>query len=541
MDRPAPTLPRQAAHRASLTAATVALVVCLIHLPAVNGGFVNWDDPIYVSREPLGRALPAAFTTMHASGNWHPLTTLSHALDHAWWRLRPAGHHLTSVVLHGLNAGLVVLLVCSLWQLRARAQPSRRSPLLLAALTGLLWALHPLRVEAVAWISERKELLCSLFYLLGLLGYLRYAAATRWRWYVAALACLALALLSKPMAVSFPLVLLVLDAYPLRRLHGPMLGRALVEKLPFALLAAASALVTLHAQRASGAMRALAEVALPTRAAVALQSTVGYLGKTLLPSALHALYAYPQGVSLGSWQLALAVLVLMLLALAATRLVRRQACFAAALASYLVMLLPVLGIVQVGPQAMADRYTYLPGIPLALLFAAALAVLREQLSPPLRGLMAVPLVALLCALAALTFHQITAWRNSETLWSQVLAHDPGNTEAHNSRADYYYRQGRLHDALADYTAALASVPTVGPSHARKRRAAIFNDRAVTLVQLGRLTQALADESEALRLAPNRPDYYANRARMFGLLGRMDAAQADLEIARALRAKPAPPR
>jgi tetratricopeptide (TPR) repeat protein len=289
--------------------------------------------------------------------------------------------------------------------------------------------------------------------------------------------------------------------------------------------------VTLHAQRAAGAMRALAEVGPLARTGVALQSTVGYLGKTLFPSALHALYAYPRDVSLGSWPTALSLLVLVLLTLAATQLVHRQRLVPAALASYGVMLLPVLGIVQVGPQAMADRYTYLPGIALALLLAGALTVLRERLSPALRSWLAFPVAASLVALAALTAHQIAVWRNSETLWSQVLAHEPGNAEAHNSRADYYYRHGRLQDALADYTAALASIPAVGPTHARKRRAAFFNDRAVTLVQLGRLNQALADEHEAIRLAPNRPEYYANRARILGLLGRMDAAQADLEIAR----------
>jgi tetratricopeptide (TPR) repeat protein len=531
MDSPASTA-RNRETRVRLAAVAVALVVGLGHLPALDAGFVNWDDPIYVERAPLGRALAAAFTTLHASGNWHPLATLSHAVDHALWGLYPAGHHLTSIVLHGLVAALVVVLVGRLLRLReTRAQPGA---LLVATLTGLLWGLHPLRVEAVAWISERKELVCALFYLLGVLAYLRYAVAPRWGWYAGALACGGLALLAKPMATSLPLVLLVLDAYPLRRLRRPGLGRALAEKLPFAALAAASALLTLHAQHAAGAMGALAQVPPLYRAAVAQAAVVAYLGKTLLPSGLHALYAYPRPGELAPWQIALPLLVLVLLVLAAARSVRRWGGFSAALASYVVLLLPVIGIVQVGPQAMADRYTYLPGIPLALLLAAAFAALREHLAPPAQRWSALPLLAFLLGLAALTFHQIAVWRNSETLWSQALAHQPANTEAHNSRADYYYRHGRFHDALADYTAALASLPAWGPVHAQKRRAAIFNDRAVTWVQLGKLTRAIADESEAIRLAPHRPDYHANRARMLGRLGLSAEAQADEERARALR-------
>jgi tetratricopeptide (TPR) repeat protein len=503
-------------------------VVALVYLPALDAGFVNWDDGTYVTSDPLGKAAVSAFATIHPSGNWHPLATLSHALDYAVWGPWPAGHHLTSIVLHGLNAGLVVLLVAAL--ARAR-QPVRRSAGLAAVVTGLAWGLHPLRVESVVWISERKDLLCALCYLLGLLAYLRGQGPTRRRWYLAAAACLALALLAKPMAVSFPLVLLVLDAYPLRRLHRPRLGRVLGEKLPFVVLAAAAALVTLHAQRAGGAMRALEGVPLLTRTLVAVRSGVLYLGETLFPSGLYALYSYPREVSLGTWQFALPLLVLLLLVAAAVHLVRRLRVFPAALASYLALLLPILGIVQVGPQAMADRYTYLPGIPVALLIGCAFAAVWAETLLPGRRLLAALLGAMLVGLAGLSIRQTTVWRDSETLWSWVLEHEPGNAEAYNGRADYYYRHGRLLDALTDYTAALASASAVGPRHASKRRAAFYNDRAVTLVELGRLAQAIADESEALRLRPDQPEYYRNRARMYRLLDRMDDAEADGQRAR----------
>ena len=201
------------------------------------------------------------------------------------------------------------------------------------------------------------------------------------------------------------------------------------------------------------------------------------------------------------------------------------------------MLLPVLGIVQVGPQAMAERYTYLPGIALALLAAAALGGLWERMAPARRGFITASLLVILVGSSWLSIRQIGVWRDSESLWTQVLAYEPGSTEAHNSRADHYYQRGRYDDALADYTAALASLPAVGPDHAIKRRAAFWNDRAVTFVKLGRLAEAIDDQTEAIRLQPTRSDYYLNRARMHRLMGRADEAMSDLQQARALQERP----
>jgi tetratricopeptide (TPR) repeat protein len=345
------------------------------------------------------------------------------------------------------------------------------------------------------------------------------------------------------MAVSFPLVLLVLDAYPLARLRRPGLGRVLTEKIPFALLAMASALLTLHAQQAAGAMRALADLPLRARLSVAIQAPVAYLGKTLWPSELRALYSYPMLSGLASWwearqALASRLLASVLLVMLCWALKRRRRPLVVGLLSYLVMLLPVLGIVQVGPQAMAERYTYLPGIALAILAGAALGMLWERAAISSRFWLATlaAIFALVTAsLSWLSIKQIAVWHNSESLWTQVLACEPGNVEAHNSRADFRYQRGDFGQALADYTAALASPPSVSPTHAAKRRAAIFNDRAVTLVQLGRLDEAVTDESEAIRLRPGQADYYTNRARMFQRMGRADAAIADWQQARTLHA------
>jgi tetratricopeptide (TPR) repeat protein len=521
-----------------LVAAAITGLVCLVYLPVLGNGFVNWDDEVYLYRGRLAEAPAAAFATIHASGNWHPLTILSHAVDHPLFGAWAAGHHLTSLLLHGANAGLVVLLASALLGGHARARRSRR--VAVAATAGLLWALHPLRVEPVAWVSERKELLCTLFYLLGLLAYLRYAgdgAPRRGRWYAATLAWLTLALLSKPMAVSFPVVLLVLDAYPLARLRRGCLRSVLLEKVPFALLATASAAVTLHAQRVTGAMRALADLPFSTRALVAVQSAVGYLGKSLWPSGLHALYSYPRDVTIASWRFALPVLVLLLLIGGCAKLARPWPACAAGLAAYLLTLLPVAGLIQVGPQAMAERYTYLPGIALAMLAGGGVSLLGRAWRAPKRWQIAATGLAattLFAVLAWSSVRQMATWRDSERLWSNVLAQEPASLEARNARADFYYQRGEHGKALADYTAALATTPAVSRAHATKRRAAIFNDRAVTFVALGKLDEAVADETQAIRLRPDYADYHANRARMYARMGRTKEAVTDWQRAQTLR-------
>jgi hypothetical protein len=537
-------------------ALSVALLVFLVYCPVLRNGFVAWDDDIYIYQNPrlrnptLTSAL-GAFSSFHASGNWHPLTELSHAADCAIWGMHPLGHHLTSILLHGLNAGLVVVLACALARSRTRLAERSARTIVAGIAAGLLWGLHPLRVESAAWVSERKDLLCASFYLAGLLCYLRYAATagedsggtarpSRKRFYVGALACLALALLSKPMAVSFPFVLLVLDAYPLARLGRVRLGRLLAEKLPFIALASASAIVTLKAQRASGAFRALHGLPLTTKLLVAIRATVGYLGKTLWPSQLLPFYSYPQEVSWASWRFAMPVVVLALLLTTAVWLARRNRTPLVAFSCYLLALLPVVGIVQVGPQAMADRYTYLPTVALSILLGAAFATLWEKAAAmPARGQAAALVLALTLApgiLSWLSIRQMAVWHDGETLWTQVIRYEPWNTEAYNNRASYYFDHGDYPRALADYDAALSFAPPVTAAHATKRRSAYFNDRAITYVSLGKITEAVADASEAIRLRPDYADYYLNRSKMYLRLGMSDAAAADWQQAQAIRTR-----
>ena len=270
---------------------------------------------------------------------------------------------------------------------------------------------------------------------------------------------------------------------------------------------------------------------------MAIRSTVGYLAKTLWPSELLPLYAYPQGVSWTAWRFVLPIAVLVLLAAVCVWQARRNQALVTAFGCYVVALLPVIGIVQVGPQAMADRYTYLPAVALSLLVGAAFGGLYEKAARSRRLGIAILLAMALVpgALSWLSIRQIAVWHDGETLWSQVIRYEPWNTEAYNSRASYYYERGDYPSALADYNAALSFPPPLGRAHAEKRRSACFNDRAITYVQLGRLAEAVADESEAIRLRPDRADYYLNRANMYQRMGQGDAAAADWQQATALRA------
>jgi hypothetical protein len=539
-------------------ALAVALLVFLVYCPVLRNGFVGWDDDIYVYKNPRlhGLTLPSVlgtFTSIHASGNWHPLTELSHAMDWAIWGMNAAGHHLTSMVLHGLNAGLVVALAYAL--ARARGAQRHARMIVAAIAAGLLWGLHPLRVESAAWVSERKDLLCASFYLAGLLCYLRYAGAARTTndvgsgaggigAYIGALACLLLALMSKPMAVSLPFVLLILDTYPLGRLGRVRVGRLLAEKLPFLALAAASAVITLQAQRAGGAFRALHGVTLDTRLLVAARATISYLGKTLWPSELLPLYSYPLNVSWASWRFGMPLLVLTSLVAGCVWLARRNRAALATLLGYLITLLPVIGIVQVGPQAMADRYTYLPAIALSILAGAGFGKLWEKAAALPSRWQGTPVVLAMAlvpgVLASLSMRQMGVWHDSETLWTQVIRHEPWNTEAYNNRASFYFEQGAFPSALADYSAALGFAPQVAPVHAAKRRSAYFNDRAITYVRLGKLTEAIADASEAIRLRPEQADYYQNRSNMYRRLGMTEAADTDWKQAQARRSGAAAP-
>ena len=429
----------------------LVLAVFACFLPVLSNGFLLWDDDLNLTENPLYRGLGPAqlrwIVTTRVGGHYQPLTWLSFALDYTLWGMDPAGYHLTSLALHAVNTLLVYRLVGRLipW--------AGVGPRLAGA---LLFGLHPLRVEAVAWATARRDVLGSLFYLLTLLTYLRYTAARdagdpAWRWLAASLGCFALATLAKAQGVTLPIVLVVLDLYPLRRLaRGVGVGPLLVEKLPFVLLglgAAATVWFGLGEARA----RTLAEYSLAQRVAQAAHGLVFYAWKTVVPLRLSPLYLLE--TTLDPWALRYVLSVLLVVAVTAALVVlRRRAPWAlAAWACYAAVLAPVLGFAQTGPQIVADRYSYLACLPWVVLAAAGLARLRGPLP-------AVLTAVALVGLGVLTFRQTHVWHDTITLWDQALRLDPTNHIASNNRGMARLAAGDVDGALADFTAALAASP-----------------------------------------------------------------------------------
>ncbi|HEX8947669.1 MAG TPA: tetratricopeptide repeat protein [Dissulfurispiraceae bacterium] len=557
-------------------AASAAVTTFLVYLPALWNGFVNWDDPDYVYSNPRIlhldlQFLKWAFTTFHAS-NWHPLTWLSHAADYALWGLNPMGHHLSSILLHALNTFLVVILSTRLIRLalpQGEREEGGRGALLAGALTGLLFGLHPLHVESVAWVSERKDVLCAFFFLLSMLQYLTYAAAAqgsgRRRHYASSLSLFALALLSKPMAVSLPVVLLILDVYPLGRLQGKTAltsqRRVLLEKVPFVLLAAASSMVTIAAQNAGGAIMSSEVYPFGERFWVALRGLFFYLLNMLWPSGLSPMYPYPSGVEvwrieyMGALMAAIGITVFCIL------MWKRQKAFASAWAYYTVALLPVLGIVQVGGQAAADRYTYLPSLGPFLLLgvgAARLSDIARKERSRIRSILTNAVVCtIIVVMAAATVQQTAIWKDSMALWTKAINLSPEQAYiAYYNRGRHFAVAGAYQKAAEDYGKALQIKPrfaraaySLGVVHdyyfknypealqcysraieINPYYAKAYNNRGAVYATLGDYLRAIEDFNNAIRLDGQDADAYYNRGMAYKMLNEHDEAARDFQIA-----------
>jgi tetratricopeptide (TPR) repeat protein len=501
--------------RTKLLAAALVLLTLVAFLPALRGGFV-YDDIRYVTaneqvRGGVGAAgLRWAFTSTYAS-NWHPLTWLSHQLDVGLFGLDPRGPHLVNLALHAANAALFFLLL--------NAATGRLWRSLFAA---ALFALHPLRVESVAWVAERKDVLSVFFGLLALGAYRRGLARTGRPGMALAALGLALSLLAKPTLVTLPLLLLLLDWWPLGRRARPGAGspwaRLVGEKAPLFALAALSAAATLFAQRQ--AMPVLELLAIPARLEVALRAVFTYLGRSLWPAGLSVFYPFP-----GSFHppAACALAVALLLAVAAALILRRPLPeLAVGWLWYLVALVPVIGLVQVGAQSSADRYTYVPSLGLAVAGSWMVARLAGGRRLPLAAAGA---VALSC-LAALSFRQATFWEDNATLFRHAAAVTPGNHLAHFNLAVVLGEAGdaegsiwNLRQAVAfrpDFVAALAALARALEARGDAAEAA-FHYRQVLRVepgnaaahyhlgvihaQRGEVEEAARRFREALRLEP----------------------------------------
>ncbi len=434
----------------AIGAVLAAVLTAVVYAPAARFEFVNYDDPRYVTGDPRVRAGLTVDTLRWAFGrqqdNWHPLTTLSHA---ALWECcggDPGPHHVANVALHAANAGLVVVALGALGL-----------PPFAATAVALAFALHPLRVESVAWVTERKDVLCGLGFLLTVWAYAVWVRRPSRGRGLAVLAAFAGALLAKPMVVTTPLVLLLLDHWPLGRRDVPF-RRRVVEKLPLFALAGLTGIATIVAQRVGGSMSSLGALPLGPRLANAVVAQVRYLRATVWPVDLAFFYPYR---AWDPWTVVVAVVVVGGLSAGAVAVADRRPWLAVGWGWWLVMLVPVSGIFQVGEQAMADRFTYLPclGLFVALVWEARAAVLgRSALA---RAAVALG-IGVLVVWTALTERQLATWRTSEALARQALAVTRDNHLAHLNLGQALAARGEHAAGRREYEAASAIAPDYPP-------------------------------------------------------------------------------
>ena len=542
----APRNPNDPSHRTVWVGLGLVLVTFLVYVRVLGCGFVDYDDPDYVTANPqvqnglTVQGIIWAFSHVHSS-NWHPVTWISHMLDCQLWGLNPRGPHLVNVGIHALNTLLLFLLLKRMTGTFWRC-----------ALVAGLFAWHPLHVESVAWISERKDVLSTCFGLVTLITYARYAEESKVQspkskvFYGLALVFFALGLMSKPMLVTWPFVMLLLDYWPLQRVSsfkfsvsspgttpasilnsdpsraGPQLSTLVIEKLPFFGLAAVSGVVTFFVQKNSGAVSSLAQIPLTVRLENGVVSYVTYLARMFWPADLAVVYPYDP---VGTGKLMLAVLLLASVTGLVLVLSRRFRFLAVGWGWYLVTLLPVIGLVQAGPQAMADRYTYVPliGVFIALVWGGALVVERWRQAQIPATLVA---IGILAASATATARQLRFWTDTRILFEHTLSITSDNAvaqfvlanvlmeqgetaeainhyrEAIRLNSDYHdarlnlavalQQQGRANEAMTELQIILQADPAFAGAH---------NKLATVLWQQGQTGPAIAQYQEALRLDP----------------------------------------
>ena len=509
MSRPSPDRARL------LLQAALALLVLAAYAGVAGNGFINLDDNDYVTQNPRVQTgitwsgVVWAFTTGH-SANWHPLTWLSHMLD-----CQIAGT--TPLLPHLENLGLHLASTLLLFRLLERATGQIAASAFVAAVFGL----HPLHVESVAWVAERKDVLSTLIGVLAIGAYVGWTKERSGGRFAVVVLLYALGLLAKPMLVTLPFLLLLLDLWPLRR--DPS-ARLVLEKLPLFALAAASSATTFLVQRAAGAMSLGERVPFGLRVQNALVSVAAYLRKTIWPADLAVYYPHPATAYPGG-RVALAALVLAgasALALAARR---AHPWLLVGWLWFLGMLVPVIGLVQVGSQAMADRYTYLPiaGLAIAVGFEAADVARRK---PAARGALAAAGAAAVLAWAYSTWIQVGFWRNDRTLFGHAVDVMPGNHVAHGILGNVLLRERRLGEAMTEYDEALRIRPDYAQAH---------SNAGMVLELGGRTDEAIEKYRTALRWSPDLPEAHLNLGQLLASHGRLAEGIAELEAA--LRSNP----
>ncbi len=557
------------------------LATLLAFLPALRCGFVDWDDPMNFLNNEHYRGLGLdnlrwMFTTL-VPGNYQPLSWLTWAVDYKLWGMSPHGYHLSNVVIHAANAGLLCLvcMVLLAWIPPKTATPKQFYgwPLAVSALFGaLFWSLHPLRVESVAWVTERRDVLSTAFYLATVLCYLRWTQHESRRWWWAALTAYVLSLLSKAMGMTLPVALLILDIYPLRRLPArprawllPQWRGRLLEKLPFAALGTAAAGLGYAAQVETKATNSMAAFGLPERLAHAAYDLVFYLSKTLFPIKLAPFYEMV--LPFNPYAPCFLFSALAACAIAALVWLGRKSLpgLAAAMGFYAVTVSPVLGLVAIGSFLAADRYTYVPTLGFSVLAAGALWGLLTRPMVRIRAPVLAICMGLVLTLAGLSWRQCGFWRDSDALWGRVLALDPSSPSAHHNLGVELAAQGNYAAALRMYQSALIMRPhsplvqeafvqaaynvANAALHSGRRQEALrlyrkvlnlsptfaeaHNNLGLALTEAGQKAEARRHYEQALGLKPGFAAAHYNLGNAFAEEGRLAQAEAEFRRAAAL--------
>jgi tetratricopeptide (TPR) repeat protein len=503
-----------------------------------NHEFLTFDDDDYVTDNPYvkvglnPRGVIWAFTTTYAS-NWHPLTWLSHMLDCELYGLNPGGHHVTSLVFHIASTLLLVLvfrrMTGALWK---------------SGFVAALFALHPLHVESVAWVAERKDVLSAFFWMLTMWAYVRYSKAPSFSSYLLVLLWFALGLLSKPMLVTLPFVMLLLDYWPLGRFQWgqgsgdrnsslrpsvrfhtrrSLVPHLVLEKVPFFVLSTVSSFLTYFAQQRGGTVKSLEFFPLGTRVVNSLVSYVVYMWKMIWPRGLAVLYPYPEGFPI--WRVVGAGLLLVGVSVLVIRVGRGRPYLVVGWLWYLGTLVPVIGLVQVGMQAMADRYTYVPLIGLFIMvvwgFGDLIGGWRDR-----RVAFPVSAGFVVLVLMVVTWAQVRYWKNSITLFSHTLRVTSNNFLIQNKLGNVLFRQSQIEGAMTHYAEALR----INPSFVEAR-----NNIGNALLRQGKIDEAMTHYGEALKKAPDYADAHNNLGVALVRQGRIQ--EAITHYAEALRIKP----
>ncbi len=507
--------------------ATFLTVVTFITFARIWGnGFVKIDDTAYIiANYHIQSGISAASIKWAFSavvlGNWHPITFLSHALDWSLFGANASGHHLISLLLH-IGSMLFLFLFLN----------RTTKNLWLSAFAAALFALHPLRVESVAWAAERKDVLSMFFGLASIYVYASYVENYNFPRYFFCFVLFALSLMSKPMLVTLPFVLLLLDYWPLGRwtkeMSAPvknrnhLMGRLIWEKGPFILLTILSSIVTLWSQNKGGSVVSADQLSFMTRVANAVISYVSYLGKTVWPVDLAVFYPYEHSVMLS--QILAYCLILIFITAVVICAMKKYPFLFVGWFWYLGTLIPVIGLVQVGKQAMADRYTYLPSIGIAIMLVWGVPLLfpREDIR---KKILFPGGVAVLAVLAVLTWHQCGYWKSAATLFSRALQVTKNNSLAHNGLGIALFEEQKIDEAIHHYNEGIRLDP---------RYADIYNNRGLAYAELGQRQRAIEDYNQAIRLKKNFSDGYYNRGNSYSKLGQYQYAIDDYNEAIRIR-------